>query len=264
MPTPTRPPQPSRLGLQDLRRVHDAQQRAAREQAEREAAERARQVAAERERHWFRHAVGPVEPLRTGDPVRPERSRPAPIARQRALDEAQALRETWSDGFDAETLIDSDDSLAWRRSGIGIDVIHKLRRGIWAVQAQCDLHGLRRDEAREQLATFLRDALRQGLRCVRVIHGKGNGSPGRSPVLKGKVRHWLVQKNEVLAFAQARATQGGQGALMVLLQPSGGVVREVALAAESGSPGNPAARAAAQHDQAPALLRIQSAVPKKA
>src|SRR5438093_1144811 len=74
--------------------------------------------------------------------------------------------------------------------------------------------------AREQLGAFLHEADRQGLRCVRVIHGKGNGSPGRAPVLKGKVRGWLVQKSEVIAFTQARASDGGHGALIVLLRPS--------------------------------------------
>jgi DNA-nicking Smr family endonuclease len=115
------------------------------------------------------------------------------------------------------------------------------------VQAHCDLHGLRRDEAREQLALFLRDSLRTGLRCVRVVHGKGHGSPGRTPILKGKVRHWLMQKTEVLAFTQARAIDGGNGALLVLLQPAGAASR--ANATDTG--------------QAPARLRIQSAVPKK-
>jgi DNA-nicking Smr family endonuclease len=90
------------------------------------------------------------------------------------------------------------------------------------IQAQIDLHGLRRDEAREQLAAFLREAVKQGLRCVRVVHGKGNGSPGREPVLKAKVKTWLVQKNEVIAFTQARASDGGNGALVVLLRPSQG------------------------------------------
>jgi DNA-nicking Smr family endonuclease len=99
-------------------------------------------------------------------------------------------------------------------------VVRKLRRGVWAIQAQLDLHGLRREEARERLAGFLRASVRDGLRCVRVIHGKGNGSPGREPVLKGKVRSWLVQKSEVIAFAQARAQDGGHGALLVLLRPS--------------------------------------------
>jgi DNA-nicking Smr family endonuclease len=85
------------------------------------------------------------------------------------------------------------------------------------VQAQLDLHGLRRDEARERLSAFLHDARRDGLRCLRVIHGKGNGSPGREPVLKAKVRSWLVQRDAVIAFAQARAAEGGAGALIVLL-----------------------------------------------
>ena len=100
------------------------------------------------------------------------------------------------------------------------DVVTRLRRGHWAIQAQLDLHGLRREEARERLNRFVHDARRDGLRCVRVIHGKGNGSPGREPVLKGKVKTWLVQKKDVIAFTQARASDGGTGALMVLLGPT--------------------------------------------
>ena len=103
--------------------------------------------------------------------------------------------------------------------------MRKLRRGVWATQAQLDLHGLRRDEARERLGAFLREAARAGFRCVRVIHGKGNGSPGREPVLKAKVKSWLVQKEEVIAFVQARASDGGNGALMVLLRPAAPAVR---------------------------------------
>jgi DNA-nicking Smr family endonuclease len=91
---------------------------------------------------------------------------------------------------------------------------------VWVIQAQIDLHGLRSDDARTQLSAFFRDASRLGFRCVKVIHGKGNGSPGRQPVLKGKVRSWLAQKNEVLAFTQARASDGGHGALLVLLRSS--------------------------------------------
>ena len=165
--------------------------------------------------------VGQVAPLRR-DAVTPlARVPPAPLPRQRERDEAAVLREAISDEFDVESLLETDDALSYRRSGIGPEVVRKLRRGVWSIQAQLDLHGLRRDEAREQLAAFLREAVAHGLRCVRVIHGKGNGSPGREPVLKAKVKTWLVQKNEVLAFAQARAADGGHGALMVLLRPSG-------------------------------------------
>ena len=93
----------------------------------------------------------------------------------------------------------------------------KLRRGGWSIQGQIDLHGLRRDDARETLSQFIKDAHKTGWRCVRVVHGKGLGSPGKTPVLKGRVQSWLIQKNEVLAFVQARPAQGGAGALVVLL-----------------------------------------------
>ena len=99
-------------------------------------------------------------------------------------------------------------------------MLRKLRRGVWVTQAQLDLHGLRRDEAREQLQIFLREAARTGWRCVRIVHGKGNGSPGRQSVLKSKVKGWLVQRLDVLAFVQARAADGGHGALLVLLRPT--------------------------------------------
>jgi DNA-nicking Smr family endonuclease len=131
------------------------------------------------------------------------------------------MGEAISDEFDASTLLDTDEHLSYRAAGIGPDVTRKLRKGDWAIQAQLDLHGLRTEEARERLGAFLRDARKQGLRCVRVVHGKGLGSPGKTPVLKGRVQGWLAQKKEVLAFVQARPAEGGAGALVVLLQPGG-------------------------------------------
>ena len=127
------------------------------------------------------------------------------------------MHEAISDEFDVESLLETDDSLSFRRPEIGAEVVRKLRRGVWAIQAQLDLHGLRRDAARERLTEFLRAAGDERLRCVRVIHGKGNGSPGREPVLKAKVKSWLAQHAQVLAFTQARGSDGGAGALVVLL-----------------------------------------------
>jgi DNA-nicking Smr family endonuclease len=209
-----------------LRTLADlAEVRRAMQAAEREAAEQARlaREQAARERHeqeLFSRSVGLVQPLRRAAAPTVPRQRPAPVPRQRLRDEAAVLVEALSDEFDVESLLDTDDALSFRRRGVGPEVVRKLRRGVWAIQAQLDLHGLRRDEAREHLAEFLRDAVRAGRRCVRVIHGKGNGSPGREPVLKLKVRGWLVQKSEVIAFTQARAQDGGHGALLVLLRPS--------------------------------------------
>lgn len=214
------PPRPVR-SLQDLAGLKKALAKAAADAARREAEARVEAARALRERHLFAMTVGPVAPLRRGVVTPLQRPRAEPVPRQRERDEAAVLREAISDEFDVETLLETDDALSWRGDGIGPEVVRKLRRGVWSIQAQLDLHGLRRDEARELLAVFLREAVKHGVRCVRVIHGKGNGSPGREPVLKAKVKTWLVQKSEVIAFAQARAADGGHGALLVLLRPSG-------------------------------------------
>ena len=99
------------------------------------------------------------------------------------------------------------------------DLTQKLRKGGWSIQGEIDLHGLRTEEARVALAEFIRLSHRHGLRCLRVVHGKGLGSPGKTAVLKPKVHSWLIQKNQVMAFVQAKAAEGGAGALVVLLTP---------------------------------------------
>jgi len=195
------------------------------EQRAREAAEAAAREAERRqldaERNLFARAAGPVKPLAHQGRVTHERELPPPIPVQAQLDEQRVLQEALSDDFDATTLLDVDDAMSFRRPGVGLDVTRKLRTGTWSIQREVDLHGLRREEAREALAGFIREAHRLGIRCVRVVHGKGLGSPGKTPVLKGKVQGWLIQKNEVLAFVQARAAEGGAGALVVLLRPAG-------------------------------------------
>ena len=183
-----------------------------------DARERARIAAERRERSLFVATVGNVVPLRKLAPPLPQPPRPPAEARQRDRDDAAVLVESISDEFDAETLLETDDELSYRRHGVGVDVVRKLRRGVWVLQAELDLHGLRRDEARERLAAFLREAARSQLRCVRIVHGKGHGSPGRESVLKTKVKTWLAQRSEVLAFTHARAADGGHGALIVLLK----------------------------------------------
>ncbi len=185
-------------------------------------AERQRQIEAERlaqaERQWFAQAVGPVRKLNSPARVTLKPKPPPPKALQKQIDEQAVLRESLSDEFDVSTLLDVDDQMSYRAAGIGTDVTRRLRRGEWSLQGQIDLHGFRTDEAREALASFIREAVRQGWRCLRVVHGKGLGSPGREPVLKSKVQRWLVQKSEVLAFVQAKPSEGGAGALLVLLR----------------------------------------------
>ncbi len=191
----------------------EAEARAAQAAAERAAAAKKAQA----EKNLFARAIGPTQPLRPHGRVVHAAAPITATPRQRALDEQAVLREAISDEFDASTLLHTDEHLSFQRPGIGPDVLPRLRRGHWAVQGEIDLHGLRTDAAREALGAFLRQAQRTGLRCVRVVHGKGLGSPGRAPVLKAKVHGWLIQKREVLAFVQARPLEGGAGALVVLL-----------------------------------------------
>ncbi|WP_137893179.1 Smr/MutS family protein [Ramlibacter sp. 2FC] len=205
--------------LQDLKKIQqhlaEQQARAAAEAAARQAAERKAQA----EKNLFARAVGAVQPLPDRRQAHLPAAPAAPIPVQRQRDEQAVLREALSDEFDVTTLLDTDEALSFRRPGIGTDVTRKLRRGDWTIQREIDLHGLRSDEAREALGAFIREAHKLGLRCVRVVHGKGLGSPGKTPVLKAKVQSWLIQKNQVLAFVQARPADGGAGALVVLLGP---------------------------------------------
>ena len=104
------------------------------------------------------------------------------------------------------------------RDGLARQVLRKLRRGHWVVELSLDLHGMNRIEAALSVAEFLRRCALKRARCIRIVHGKGLGSRNREPVLKGKLRGWLSVRDEVLAFCQAPATQGGGGAVLVLLK----------------------------------------------
>ncbi|MCU0951499.1 MAG: Smr/MutS family protein [Burkholderiaceae bacterium] len=210
--------------LATLREAMAAEQREREQQAREAAAAAAKKRATEAS---FRHAMEKldVQPLaaRKRHHAPPELPQPQPVSRQR--DDAEVLQSSLSD-LDASTLLDTDESLSWHAAGVGPDVPRRLRRGAWSIQGEIDLHGHRVDEAREALSQFLKDAIKRNRRCVRVVHGKGLGSRGRTPVLKGKVMGWLRQREEVIAFSAAPAAEGGSGALLVLLRPTGNAGKE--------------------------------------
>ncbi len=215
---------PAIKDLQGLKAVKLEIEVRARQEAELRAARAAAAAKAKAEKELFSRAIGPVKalPAKHGPGHRAQlpAAQPAPIPVQQQRDELAVMREAISDGFDVESLLDTDEALSFRRPGMGPDVVRKLRRGGWSIQRQIDLHGLRREDARDALSAFIREAHKAGLRCVRVVHGKGLGSPGKTPVLKGRVQSWLIQKQEVIAFVQARPAEGGAGALVVLLAQS--------------------------------------------
>ena len=165
----------------------------------------------------FREAVKDARPL-IAPPVHLFKLKPKPIPLQFIRDEKQALIDSLSDHFIPAHELETGEELLYLRDGHAPDILSKLRRGYWVIQANIDLHGLISDEARLYVATFLSDCKKNGVRCVRIVHGKGLGSRNKEPVLKHKLRHWLMQKDEVIAFAEAKKQDGGSGAVIVLLK----------------------------------------------
>jgi len=166
----------------------------------------------------FRLATRGARPMVESNRVVLEQDPPRPEPLKRSEDEQAALHETMNAPLSLEDRLEMGDEAAFLRPGLPRRILTDLRRGRWVLQAELDLHGLNRDEARSALAEFLRLCLLRGQRCVRVIHGKGLGSPGKESILKRLSRGWLAQREEILAFCQASPNQGGSGALMVLLR----------------------------------------------
>lgn len=166
----------------------------------------------------LREALKDVAPIPDPGKASLRKSPPAPVPMQRMRDDERVLADSLSDNVPLEAGLETGEELVFLRNGLSSQILRKLRRGHWVIQDQFDLHGLRSDEARRLLAEFLSQALKDGRRCVRLIHGKGLRSENREPVLKRKVGNWLAQRDEVLAFVQARPEDGGGGAVVVLLK----------------------------------------------
>jgi DNA-nicking Smr family endonuclease len=183
-------------------------------------------AAADPDADAFRAAVRDVKPL-AQTPQAAGLSKPKPRGRLRRptasamenLDETMPLVDGTSalEGTAAADLT-GDAALSFQRAGVRIGVMRRLRRGLYPVDDELDLHGLTQSAARNQLADFLAHSRDGGLRCVRIIHGKGYRSGARGPVLKIAVNLWLRRHMDVMAFVSARAIDGGGGAVYVLLR----------------------------------------------
>ncbi|MEG3792586.1 Smr/MutS family protein [Lysobacter sp. CCNWLW3] len=180
----------------------------------------------EDEAELFRSAIGPVRRLPEAA-LPPTAPKPKPRARMAERDEAQA-REEFRHALDANLAgsgeLESGDALSYRRDELPPRVFQRLRRGEISAQEELDLHGSDVRQAEALLRAFLHDAREHGLGCVRVIHGKGRrgtdyvDSRGL-PVLKNLVDRLLRQRGDILAFHSAPPSQGGTGAVLVLLAP---------------------------------------------
>jgi len=168
------------------------------------------------ERSLFRKAAAGARPM-AQDRARPHRRGPKPIPKQRQRDEREVIESLLSHAYEPSE-VESGEELLFARSGLQHSVLRKLRRGHYAVEAHLDLHGQTVAQAREAVSRFLHEARAIGKRCVRIVHGKGKSSTGKLPVLKGKVNAWLRQRDAVLAFSSCPPTDGGTGAVYVLLR----------------------------------------------
>jgi DNA-nicking Smr family endonuclease len=168
----------------------------------------------------FREAIKGATPLKISPKKKEHKApqkKPRPVPLNFIRDEKQALIDSISDHYEPLHDIENGDELFYIRQGHSPDVLKKLRKGYWVVQKSIDLHGMISDEAKAYVVQFIAECKKNNIRCIRIVHGKGYNSKNKEPILKNKLKHWLAQKEEVIAYAQARVHDGGSGAVIVLL-----------------------------------------------
>jgi len=156
-----------------------------------------------------------VKPLKQ-DKIAPYRKPLDPTPRQRLLDDERVMQELL-DESDETVSYESGDELKFLRSGFSTRLLKKLRRGDYAIQDELDLHGLVTSEAKQQTHGFINECAADGVRAVRIVHGKGRNSPGRVPVIKNMLIGWLGKNQHVIGVVSTPANDGGSGAVYVLL-----------------------------------------------
>jgi DNA-nicking Smr family endonuclease len=157
--------------------------------------------------------VAPLAPKRVGP-------KPGPVLPDDSALVMQELDDLVS-GVSPFDFADTEEFIEASVRGLDRRILRQLRRGEYSVQAHLDLHGMRREEARARVATFVERAHTEGKKCVLIVHGRGLGSKDNIPVLKEKLTAWLTRGaigKRVLAFTSARPYDGGTGAVYVLLR----------------------------------------------
>ena len=168
----------------------------------------------------FREAIKGATPLKISSKKKEHKApqkKPKPVPLNFIRDEKQALIDSISDHYEPLHDIENGEELFYIREGHSPDILKKLRKGYWVVQKSIDLHGMISDEAKVYVVHFIAECKKNNIRCIRIVHGKGYNSKNKEPILKNKLKHWLAQKEEVIAYAQARPHDGGSGAVIVLL-----------------------------------------------
>lgn len=165
----------------------------------------------------FQEAVKNVKPLKKSNKVELKKS---PLLKRRILQRpgvskkiivnelSDHLRET----------VTTDQLLFFAQPDLPQKLLRELKQGKIKQGAILDLHGYTVEQARDALLRMINACMKRGIRCFRVIHGKGKLQNTNQPVLKNHVNNWLQQFKHVLAFCSAKPVDGGTGAVYVLLK----------------------------------------------
>lgn len=165
----------------------------------------------------FRDAIGDVKPVNTNNRRSPDGPKPAPRVNAQVRDNRDVMAHLLDD-FSDHDFLETGDHLAWTAPGLQRSELRKLKSGKHAIQAELDLHGLTREQAKSEVATFIEESRKRDQRCIRIIHGRGRKRAEKAPVLKPAVDGWLRHHKQVLAYCSARENDGGTGAVYVLLR----------------------------------------------
>ncbi|OOG61173.1 SMR domain protein [Rhodanobacter sp. B05] len=168
------------------------------------------------DRRLFREAIGDVQRFNPVAPA-PAPGKPAPHPHMLEADEAAVPGELLDFVFDPASL-EMGEELAYLHDGYPAKLLRQLKRGQFSVQDDLDLHQMNAAAAQASIIAFLAEARQSGIRCVRIIHGKGLRSKAAGPVLKALTDRLLRRRDDVIAFASARPALGGTGAVVVLLK----------------------------------------------
>jgi DNA-nicking Smr family endonuclease len=165
----------------------------------------------------FRATIGEVNTIKSDKQLLASTSKPKPYPKTQTDTNNTTFPQ--SQNNDIEKLY-QEDSLSFISAGLQKNVLKKLRKGFFGLDASIDLHGLTSQQANIQLSGFIQHSIENSYRCVHIIHGKGYRSPNMHPVLKNDINIWLRQHQAVQAFCSTPQKEGGTGAVFVLLKIS--------------------------------------------
>ena len=163
----------------------------------------------------FRQTIGKVRAINNDKILLNKENKPKPYPKPLTVDVDSHLDKTPVTDINKVGL---EDAISFIAPGIQYNVLKKLRRGFFGLDAEIDLHGLTSNAAKVQLLHFLNAGVTSGFRCVHIVHGKGYRSSDNHPVLKNNLNLWLRQHKDVQAFCSASTKDGGTGAVFVLLR----------------------------------------------